>query len=279
MRIASAGHAILAATMIALGLAGLVSPDFAAVWNGAPERMPGREVLAYFCASISLACGVGLFWRRTAAVAARTLLVSLLLWLLVIKAPVIARHPLEEVAYQSSGESAVMAAGVWVLYAWLATDWDRRRLGFAVGENGLRIARILFGVSLLAFGLSHFFYLDLTAPLVPTWLPAPTAWAYFTGGAYCAAGVAMLTGVLARLAATLVALQIGLITLLVWGPPVAAGGLNGFRAQEAAVSWALTATAWVVAESYRGWPWLGLGRRWRRAAVRSDALPGSEGAR
>ncbi|MGH8317824.1 MAG: DoxX family membrane protein [Steroidobacteraceae bacterium] len=267
MRIASVGHAVFAATMIALGIAGLWYGNFAPIWDGVPKDFASGEALAYLCGFVSLVCGISLFWQRTASTAARVLFAYLLLWMLLFKLPYIVHAPTVEAYYQSCGETAVLVAGAWVLYAWFAAPWDQRRLGFATGEKGVRLARALYGLALIAFGLSHFAYLNLTAPLVPAWLPLHVAWAYFTGCAYLAAGAAVLIGVCPRLAAALSALQMGLLTLLVWVPLLAeglvsAGQRGGFAVRsEFAVSWALTAAAWVVADSYRGMPWLAVGMR------------------
>jgi uncharacterized membrane protein len=252
MRIASVGHAVFAATLIALGLLGLIDGGFTVIWQPVFDQVPAAVPLGYLCAVVGVACGAGLLWRRSAALAARVLFFYVLLWLLVFKLPLIIRAPLTEGSYQYCGQTAVILAAAWVLYAWFATERDQRRLGFAVGVHGVRMARALYGLALIAFGFSHFVYLHLTAPLIPHWLHAPVFWAYFTGTAYLAAGLAILVNVFARMAATLSALMMGLFLLLIWIPMVAAGHVSAFNWGETYATWVLTAAAWVVADSYRG---------------------------
>lgn len=250
MRIVSLSHAVFVATAFGLGTLGLINGHFAPIWQAIPEVVPHRVLLAYLCSCVYVGCALGLLYPRTAAAAARVLFVWLLLWMLLFKVPYIVLAPTVEGSYQSCGESVVQVAGAWGLYVLFAGEWDQRHFGFALGKRGLRAARALYALALIAFGLSHFAYLGLTAPLVPAWLPWHTFWAYFTGATYLAAAAAVLTGIGARLAAALSTWQIGLLTLLVW-PPILAAGANEFRWSEFVVSWALTASAWVVADSYR----------------------------
>lgn len=250
VRIASAGHAAFAAVLVALGIQGLVHGGFTAVWQPVPENAPAREALAYLCALIFVAGGLASLWRRTAAPAARVLLVSLLLWLLFLRMPDLFRAPAAFVSWDGCAETAAIVAAAWVLYAWFAVD-EQQHPGFAAGTSGVRIARVLFGLALIPFGVGHFLYVKQTAALVPGWLPVHVAWVYVTGGAFLAAAVAVLVNRHAHVAAALSALQIGLFTLLVWVPIVAAGSKDAYQWSEFGLSAALTAAAWVVADSYR----------------------------
>ena len=273
IHIASMGHVVFAVIMIGLGVLGLVRGDFTVVWQGVPTGVPAREALAYLCSLISLACGMGLLWRRSAALAARVLLAYFVLWFLLWRVYGLFVLPLVGGTW-SCGQTLVMTAATWILFVWFATDWDRQRLGFATGYKGLRIARILYGLGLIPFGIAHFMYLKETVVLVPGWLPWHEFWAYFTGATFIAASVAVLTGVFARLAVTLSALQMGLFALLVWAPRVATGTpLSAFQWGEVVMTLALTAAAWVVADSYRGTPWFVVGTRNQTKGLRLPTQP------
>jgi uncharacterized membrane protein len=250
MRAANLGKVVFAAVMIGLGLIGLISRDFAPIWQPSPKGVPEREVLAYLCGALSLAGGAGLLWRPVAAPAARGLLIYLVAWLLIFRVTAIVQAPVSQESWSGFGETAVIVAGAWALHVRLADDWDRRRLAFSTGNTGLRIARSLYGVALIPFGIAHFIYARQTAAMVPGWLPAHTAWAYATGAAYLAAGAAILADLFARAAAMLSAVQIGLFTLLVWAPRIAAGSAGAETWSETIISVTLTAGAWVIADSY-----------------------------
>ena len=249
MRIARVGHAFFAVTMIGLGAVGLLHPDFVPLWNPVPTGLPAHELFIYLGALISLTTGIGLLVPRMAAIAARLLLATLFLWLLLFRLPNFLHEPAFDACW-SVFPLMVMLAATWVLYVRFAADWDRKHLRFVSSNGGLRIARGLYGLCLIFFGVAHFVDVTDTVSLIPHWLPGHLFWAYFTGAAFIAAGIATLIGFCARLAVALSAFQLALFLFVVWIPIVAAGSKNPFQWSETILNTALLAGAWVVADSY-----------------------------
>jgi len=255
MRIASIGHRVFSVAMICLGIVGLLHPDFVPVWSPVPAGAPVRELFVYLGPLISLISGIALLVPRMASIGARLLLAALLLWLLLFRLPnFLETSPFA--ACWSVFPLAVMLAAAWVLYVWFAAEWDRKHLSLISGNSGLRIGRVLYGLSLIFFGTAHFIDVPDTLSLIPNWLPVHLFWVYFTGSAFVAAGVAVLIGLYARLASALSAVEIASFLLLIWIPIVAAGSKVPFQWSETILNAALLAGAWIVADSYRDTPWL-----------------------
>jgi uncharacterized membrane protein len=239
---------LFAAGMIGLGILALIYGDFALVWQPVAPWIPGRTVLAYSSGLIMLLGGVGLLLRATAAWSARILFPYLIVWLL-LKMPAVLMAPQMEAVWLGFGEIAVLLAGGWVLFARLAGLREQSPLAFAAGESGIRLARMLFAVSLIPIGLSHLVYVKQTAELVPAWLPYRAGWAYLTGAGQIACGLGVLFSISPRLAATGEAGMISLFTLLVWGPAIVAAPRARLPWTAFFISWAIASAAWVVAQN------------------------------
>ena len=228
-----AARTAFATGMISLGVVGLVFGDFAQVWSSVPAWVPGRQLLAYASALVLLACGLALLARRTQVMASRVLLYFWTFVVLFVSLPIVVKHPLNEIAWQEIAHFTMLVTAACML--------------FTTDVRAARIARLLFGLALIPVGLAHFVYLELTAPLVPAWLPYHTFWAYFTGAAQLAAAIAVLIGIYARLAAALEAVLLAAFTFLVWPPMMRAAPTKAGLWSEFTISWALCAAAWVVA--------------------------------
>jgi len=241
------GVTLFAAGMIGLGILALVCGDFALGWQPVAPWVPGRTGLAYLSGALMLLCGAGLMFRAAAAWSARILFPYLIVWTL-LKVPALIVAPKIEGVWLGFGELAVLLAGGWVLFARFSEIPEASPLGFASGERGVRIARILFGVWLLPIGLSHFVYVKETIDLVPAWLPFRVGWGYLTGAGHIACGLAVLLSIVPRLAAMAEAGMIFLITLLVWAPAIAAAPATRLPWTAFLISWIIAAAAWVVAQ-------------------------------
>ncbi|EQD44645.1 DoxX family protein, partial [mine drainage metagenome] len=169
---------------------------------------------AYAVAVFMLVSGAAVLRRPTAAwgSAALTAYYALIVVLLMNGRLILAHYTVFEV-YSNAAEQLAIAAGGLIVFAAMA------RIDAAWSVYLSRLGQLAFGVCALLFGGAHFFYMNLTAPLVPAWLPPSREfWAVATGMGQIAAGVAFLTGVQARLAAILLTSMYVSFALLVWVP-------------------------------------------------------------
>lgn len=243
MDMAGLGRIVFGLSVALLGAFLLFFPGFTVAWGTVPRWMPLHDAVTMASAAILLAGGVLVLVPRTAKAAALVLAVLLLFRMLLLHVRPVFLHPFVEGTWEELGESLIFVAGAWTIFSILARS-ARETFG------NVRAGQIAFALATLPIGLSHFIYLNLTAPLIPAWLPFHVPLAYFTGAAWIAGGVAILSGVLARLAATLVAIMVSLFTILVWVPMVVAAPGNAGNVSEICVSAAITGAAWIVAGSF-----------------------------
>jgi len=229
---------------MALGLVCLAFGDFHP-GQPVPKDFPGRTVLAYAAAAFMLIAGAAVEWRRTVTwgAAALTLYFGLVVVILLNGSQVLAQFS-KFLPYESFAIQLAITAGGLIVYATHAT------IDPTLAARLTRAARVAFGICALIFGVAHFEYMDLTAPLIPKWLP-PTQefWAYATGIFHIAGGIAILTGVQARLAAILLTVMFASFTPLVHIPMLLADPSSHWIWNENAVNIALIGAAWVVADS------------------------------
>jgi uncharacterized membrane protein len=250
--------AIAAASLAILSLAyGEFGPG-----QSLPGWMPWPETWVYLSALLLLAASAGLFFSRTALPGALTIGAYQAVWA-VLGIPSILTKPLGIGAWYGFCEAMTTLVGAWILYAMLRRQSRGSEISIT-SERAMRVARVLFGLTCVFYGASHFAYADYTAGMVPTWLPNRFGLAYFTGLGHLAAGIGIIVGILPRLAATLEAIMMSLFGLLVWVPSFFAQPRPQWATppqnqwSELVVNLVLAASACIVAASLRNGPW-GLG--------------------
>jgi uncharacterized membrane protein len=214
--------ALSAIGLLGLGILSLVYGDFALVWQPVADWIPGRTSLAYLTGALECATAIGMLFPATSKWAVRILLPGVVVWQL-LKVPALFLAPGSEGSYLSFGETALLFAGGWTLFARLADLPDGSPFTFFATERAVRIAKIFLGLWIIPIGISHFVYHEATILLIPQWIPDRSFFAYLTGAGQIASGLGLIFNVLPRVAAYAEAAQLWIYTLLIWVPALVFG--------------------------------------------------------
>jgi hypothetical protein len=210
-----------------------------------PDNFPHHIALAYAVGAFLFLAGAAIQWRRTAAWGAAALTVYYtLIVILLMYGPILLVHYREFGTYEPLAEQVGIAAAGLIVYAGSA------EIAATLAARLIRLGQLAFGVCTLIWGGAHLVFMNLTAPLVPHWLPLTQVfWGYATAVGFFAAGIALLTGVQARLAAILLTAMLASFTLLVHVRMLLADHSSHFNWTELSANLVLVGAAWVVADS------------------------------
>ena len=107
---------LFVAGLIGLGIAGIITHDFALVWQPVPEGLPARAAVATATALLMLLLGIGLMIRKSRAWSSRILFMYLIVWAS-LKIPAVVVAPKMEAVWLGLGELVMLLCGGWTLFA------------------------------------------------------------------------------------------------------------------------------------------------------------------
>jgi uncharacterized membrane protein YphA (DoxX/SURF4 family) len=211
--------------------------DFAMQWEPVPAGFPLRTQFA-IVSGLLLILGGGETLSGKFARAGALLLAGIYgLWVLILHGPMVVAKPTDLGTWNGVAEIVLMTAGAIALYA---------------GSRGVRgqladAACVATGLCALVFGATHFKYAQFTATMVPGWIPGGQLfWAYATGVVHIAAGLALVSGIRARIGATVLAVMMAAFVLLVHVPRVSAAPGEQLEWIMLGVALSLSGAAWLV---------------------------------
>jgi uncharacterized membrane protein YphA (DoxX/SURF4 family) len=229
---------VYAVGAILLGAVCFWFQDFAMQWQAVPKAVP-RMPFAYLSAALLVAGGALILARREKT-GALLLTCFFGLWVVAFHLPPTLTKAIGSIgAWNAPAEITFLAMGGLALYAAHVAQGSRERWQLA--------ARVLAGASAIVFGCAHFNYIDFTATFVPAWIPpSQVFWAWATGAGHLAAGIALVTGVQARLAATGLAFMMGCFVVLLHLPRVIAKPTEQIEWTMLGVATSLTGAALLI---------------------------------
>lgn len=243
---------------IATGVVNLVWGNFEAAHEPIQafgDHIAGEVIFAYIIAVLLVAGGGAILWRRAARIGATTLVIIYLIFAVfsiprLYTAPRVLgfRIPVFIGVLDGVGQQLILSAAGATVLASLAkpsSSWQRRLL---------LLARWIFGLSSIDFGLSHLTGVKESSIYVPQWMPLGGGfWTILTGICFVLAGIAILSGILDVLAGWLLGLMLLVFSALVLAPRLFAFPHDQVAWGSNTYNLAAVGAAWILANCLAGW--------------------------
>ncbi|CAN5176634.1 hypothetical protein BH09BAC4_BH09BAC4_49630 [soil metagenome] len=208
------GRMLYALAIFGIGVEHLLTRTFSISLFPLPAAFPGRLILVISLGIVLTLAGLSMLTGRKAASSAWLLG---LLWLLVaftLHVPDLVRTPQNGSKWTVIFELVALGGGAFYLAGELTLpDNTTSRMG---------IGRVLFAVSLVVFGVLHFWYAAFIATLIPAWIPGRLFWAYIVGIGFLATALSLVIQKQVSLATNLLGWMFLLWVVILHAPRVVA---------------------------------------------------------
>lgn len=236
------GIYLLAASLTVLGAISIITGDFAFQWQPVPADLPARALVARVTGVVEVLACAALFVPRISRFGSAAMAVIFWLWFLLLDVPRVVRG--EPAAWIGACELLALAGASLALCG--AVRSAQRLPNDRIWSVSTTVGKLCFAAALPPLGLSHFIYAEPAAALIPAWFPARLFFTYLTGIGHISAGLSLLSGLLDRIAAPLLALMFGCFIVFLHIPRVIADP-SRHEFTMLTVSLALSGAAWIVA--------------------------------
>lgn len=201
------GRYIFAIPWIIICVQHFMYADF--LTNLVPEYMPFRAFWVYFTGLAMLAAGVSFIIHIKVELAALSLAIMLMFFILQLHIPFI----ISDVASNQKWTRFIQDISI----AAVAIMLTRR-------ASLIPAARYLYALTLIFFGVQHFFNLKFVTARAPEFLPTPVVWDVIIGVAFILGGISILTRQKIKLALTILG-ALMMLSIVLQLPPL----LNDLR--------------------------------------------------
>lgn len=247
------GRYVLGVAAIATGIVDLIWGKFELAhqpiqaWG---DKLTGAGGFADAVATLLIVGGIAVMWERSERVGAALLGIGYFIFAMFWAPRIYWTIVIPGVGWRGTigaiggvGQQAIVVVAAVLLYA-----QARSELPWAFRVTP--IARWVFGISVIFFGLGHLTAVEATATMVPQWmLPNADFWVLLTGLGFIAAGTGISLGILDALAGRALTLMLLIFAIVVLVPIVVHYPHSEIAWGSNAYNLAAVGAAWVLADS------------------------------
>jgi len=92
--------------------------------------------------------------------------------------------------WENTLKELALAGGAFVVAgSYKESEFKQKSVLIQSLEKLIPYGSLFFSITIISFGIAHFMYEKFIEPMVPSWIPDPTFWTYFSGTALIGSGV------------------------------------------------------------------------------------------